>query len=201
MQKIVFASRNAEKLKEIKRIMHGAKVTFVSLAEFPRAPLVREDGKTFEENALKKARAISRFTKIPALADDSGLCVDYLRGAPGVKSARFAKSDEAKNEKILKLLAGVPNGKRGAVFVCVAALVFPSGQKFVVRGEAKGKIALAPKGRGGFGFDPIFIPAGFARTYAELGRKVKNKISHRARAFLKVKILFGSARITALDCP
>ncbi len=189
--KIVFASRNAEKLREIKRIMHGAKVEFVSLAKFPNAPLVRENGKTFEENALKKARAISRFTKLPALADDSGLCVDYLRQAPGVKSARFARTDAKKNEKILRLLAGVPKSKRGAVFVCVAALVFPTGKEFVVRGEARGRIAGEPKGRGGFGFDPIFVPAGFAQTYAELGRKIKNKISHRARAFAKMRKIVG----------
>lgn len=185
--KIVFATKNAEKLREIKRVMKGAKVQFVPLSDFPHAPDVRESGKTFEENALAKAKAIAKFAGLPALADDSGLCVDFLHGAPGIKSARFAKNDAARNAKLLKLLQGVPIAKRGATFVCVAALAFPDGRAVAVRGEAKGTIATEERGRAGFGYDPLFVPAGFRRTYAELGRVVKNKISHRARAFAKIK--------------
>ncbi len=183
--KIVLATRNAEKLKEMKRIVDGKSVEFVALPA--NAPTPAEDGKTFEENALKKAKSACKFTKLPALADDSGICVDALGGAPGVKSARFAAGDKARNAKLLRLLHNTPTGKRGVGFVCVAALVFPDGREFVVRGEARGKIAENERGRAGFGYDPIFIPAGYARTYAELGRKIKNRISHRARAFLKMR--------------
>ncbi|MFA6049501.1 MAG: RdgB/HAM1 family non-canonical purine NTP pyrophosphatase [Candidatus Micrarchaeia archaeon] len=183
--KIVLASRNAEKLKEMRRIVDGKSVEFVALPK--NAPEAAENEKTFEGNALKKAKSACKFTKLPALADDSGICVDFLRGAPGVKSARFAPSDKARNAKLLHLLREAPKNNRGAEFVCVAALVFPDGREFVVRGEARGKIAEEERGRGGFGYDPIFIPAGFRRTYAELGRKIKNRISHRARAFLKMR--------------
>ncbi|MFQ5405623.1 MAG: RdgB/HAM1 family non-canonical purine NTP pyrophosphatase [Candidatus Micrarchaeia archaeon] len=185
--KIVFATRNSEKLREIKRIMTGVKVTFISLSEFPNAPKVRESGTTFEENALKKAKSACKFTGLPAMSDDSGLCVDYLKGKPGVKSARFAKNDLARNEKLLEFLSGVPKGKRGAVFVSVAALVFPDGKKIVVTGITRGRIVQEPKGRRGFGFDPVFVPSGYSKTYAELGRKIKNKISHRAHAFAGMK--------------
>ncbi len=185
--KIAFATKNAEKLREIKRVMKGIRAQFIPLSDFAGAPNVRESGKTFEENALVKAKAIAKFTGLPALADDSGLCVDFLHGAPGIRSARFEKDDASRNSKLLKLLDGVLPKGRKAVFVCVAALAFPDGRAVAVRGEAKGTIATEERGRAGFGYDPIFIPAGYARTYAELGRVVKNRISHRARAFAKMK--------------
>ncbi len=181
-------------MREVRTVLRGLPISLLPLSSFPKVKMPEETGKTFEENAVLKAKSVARQTNLPALADDSGLCVDFLKGAPGIKSARFAgygASHEKKNKKLIRLLQGVPFRKRAACFVSVACLAFPprSGhQKTICRvGEARGRIALAPSGKQGFGYDPIFLPAGFARTYAELGMVFKNRHSHRARAFLKMR--------------
>ncbi len=186
---IVVATKNRGKLNELGRIMDGLGllrlVTLRSLSDFPDYPDVVESGKTFEENALIKAREAARRTAHVALADDSGIEVDALGGAPGVMSARYAgegSSDEQNNEKLLRELSGVPEGERGARFVAVIALVSPDGREMVVRGECAGQIIRAPRGSKGFGYDPIFFYPPLGKTYAEMTEAEKNEISHRRRA-------------------
>jgi len=193
--KLVLASSSREKMAEVKTVLKGLPVQLLSLSSFPKVKMPKETGKTFDENAVLKATSVAKQTGLPALADDSGLCVDYLCGAPGVKSARFAgygASHGRKNKKLLNLLKGVPMEKRTACFVSVACLAYPPGpsgrQKIICRtGKSRGRIALAPRGKAGFGYDPVFIPSGELKTYAELGMRFKNKNSHRARAFRKMR--------------
>jgi len=191
---VVVATRNAHKVAELTRILAagtviGAGVELVSLAGFPGAPDAAETGCTFAENALIKARAVAAFTGLPAVADDSGLSVDALNGMPGVLSARWAgrHGDDAANlELVLAQLADVPPGRRGARFVCAAALVQPGAGgpiERVVEGRLEGKLATRPRGSNGFGYDPIFVPDGQARTTAEMAPEEKDAISHRGRAF------------------
>ena len=146
-----------------------------------------ETGATFEENALLKARAIADYTGLPAVADDSGLCVDALNGMPGVLSARWAGGhgdDQANLELVLAQVADVPDARLGARFVCAAALVGPPGaREWVVTGQVEGRLIRAPRGSGGFGYDPIFLPDGFGQTTAEMTAEAKDAISHRGRAF------------------
>ncbi|HXL19361.1 MAG TPA: RdgB/HAM1 family non-canonical purine NTP pyrophosphatase, partial [Streptosporangiaceae bacterium] len=154
--------------------------------EFPGAPDVPETGATFEENALLKARAIADYTGLPAVADDSGLCVDALNGMPGVLSARWAGGhgdDRANLELVLAQVADVPGSRLGAQFVCAAALVVPGSGEWVVTGQVEGRLVRAPRGSGGFGYDPIFLPDGFGQTTAEMTAEAKDAISHRGRAF------------------
>ncbi len=190
---VVLASRNAAKLAELARILaavdHGAtQVRLAGLDEFPGAPDVPETGTTFEENALLKARAIARYTGLPTVADDSGLCVDALSGMPGVLSARWAGGhgdDWANLELVLAQVSHVPDARLGARFVCAAALVVPgaSVREWVVTGRVEGRLIRAPRGTGGFGYDPIFLPDGFGQTTAEMTAEAKDAISHRGRAF------------------
>ena len=150
---------------------------------------MEEAGATFEENALIKARAVATFTGMRALADDSGLQVDYLGGEPGIHSARYAGEDgkyEANNRKLLAALEGVPLERRRARFVCWAALVSPDGTERTVEGIIEGTILEQPRGPGGFGYDPVFVPEGMERTMAELSEAEKNAISHRTRALRKL---------------
>lgn len=194
---LLLATRNPKKLIELRRYLRGLRVRCLTLDACPQIPLVREDGRTFEGNAIKKALLPSR--RVPALvvAEDSGLVVPALGGAPGVRSARFARirfgvdRDRANNLKLLKLMRGIPAPRRGAQFVCVAALARQGRLLGVVRGECRGRIAEEPRGRNGFGYDPIFIPLGFRRTFAELGPKVKDRISHRARALSHARRLIA----------
>jgi XTP/dITP diphosphohydrolase len=182
---VVLATRNEGKLCELARIL-GTTVTFTGLDAFPGAPDVPETGATFEANALLKARAIAAYTKLPAVADDSGLCVDALNGMPGVRSARWAGQhgdDKANLDLVLAQVAGVPDGRLGARFVCAAALVVPSGREWVVTGQVEGRLIRVPRGSGGFGYDPIFLPDGFDETTAEMTPEAKDAISHRGRAF------------------
>ena len=161
-----------------------------SLAEFPGAPEVVEDGATYRENALKKARSAAKFTGIPALADDTGLEVDELGGQPGLYSARFAGEGctfQDNVRKLLHLLDGVPAERRGARFVCVIALVAPGGREKVVEGELRGRITDRQAGGGGFGYDPVFYVPEVGRTLAELTADEKNRISHRGRALAKAR--------------
>jgi len=187
---VVLATRNAAKLRELARILsaedRGAQIRLAGLDEFPGAPDVPETGATFEENALLKARAIADYTGLPAVADDSGLCVDALSGMPGVLSARWAGGhgdDKANLELVLAQVAEVPDTRLGARFVCAAALVVPSAGEWVVTGRVEGRLIRAPRGSGGFGYDPIFLPDGFDQTTAEMTAEAKDAISHRGRAF------------------
>ena len=182
---LVLATRNEGKLRELARIL-GADVKLVGLDAFPGAPDVPETGATFEANALLKARAIAAYTGLPAVADDSGLCVDALNGMPGVLSARWAGrhgDDQANLNLVLAQVADVPDGRLGARFVCAAALADPAGRETVVTGEVAGRLVRVPRGTGGFGYDPIFVPAGFDVTTAEMTPEAKDAISHRGRAF------------------
>ena len=193
---VVLATRNAAKLRELARILGAedgasqegaAQIRLAGLDEFPGAPDVPETGATFEENALLKARAIAEFTGRPAVADDSGLCVDALHGMPGVFSARWAGKhgdDRANLDLVLGQLADV--SARGAQFVCVAALVLPGDparREWTTTGVLAGELARAPRGDNGFGYDPIFVPGGMSATTAELAPGEKDAISHRGRAF------------------
>jgi XTP/dITP diphosphohydrolase len=184
----VLATRNEAKLRELSRIL-GAEVRLRGLQEFPGAPEVAETGATFEENALLKARAIAAYTGLPAVADDSGLCVDALNGMPGILSARWAGQhgdDKANLDLVLAQVGDVPDERLGARFVCAAAFVVPAeGQlrEWVVTGEVAGRLIRVPRGSGGFGYDPIFLPDGFSQTTAEMTPEAKDAISHRGRAF------------------
>ncbi len=190
---VVLATRNAAKLRELGRILGaedhgGAQIKLAGLDEYPGAPDVPETGVTFEANALLKARAIADYTGQPAVADDSGLCVDALNGMPGVLSARWAGrhgDDRANLELVLAQVADVPDRHLGAQFVCAAALVVPGSgaREWVVTRQVEGRLVRVPRGSGGFGYDPIFLPDGFDRTTAEMTAEEKDAISHRGRAF------------------
>ena len=187
---VVIATRNPGKFREIKEILGPLGLEVLSLRDFPEIPEILEDGQTFEENAVKKAAAISQQTGRVAIADDSGLAVDALQGRPGVFSSRYAgenASDADRYRKLLKEMGGVPEGQRGAAFMCSVAIASPNGKIEVVKGECRGKIALAPKGNHGFGYDPVFYFPELGKTMAELEPEVKNRISHRARALEKLK--------------
>ncbi len=187
---LLIGTKNSDKLREIKKLLKKTPIKFSSLKDFPNAPDVVEDGKTFEANARKKARIYSRLTGQLTLADDSGLAVRSLNGRPGVYSARFAGprcAYQDNNQKLLRLLANKQGKKRQAKFVCVMSLYARGKFVAVVKGECSGQIALSEKGRNGFGYDPVFIPKGFSKTFAELSPAVKNKISHRAKALHAAK--------------
>ncbi len=200
MKQIILGTKNKDKLRELQKLLKGASVRVRSLADFPKRRDVVEDGKTFAANARKKARLYSRHTKGLVLADDSGLMVSQLKGKPGVYSARFAGPGctyHDNNRKLLRFLARIPKAKRRAKFVCVMAL-YDNG-RFVntVRGECRGAIAFEEKGKNGFGYDPVFIPAGFSKTFAELPPRVKNKISHRGKALKAAVRLFRTSAVSA----
>lgn len=185
--KVVVATRNKGKLREIVPLLSGVPLELVTIdALAPQAEL-REDGVTFEENALAKARQAAAATGLPAIADDSGLEVDALDGAPGVWSARYAgpgADDAANNAKLLTALRDVPAGGRGARFRCVAVFVDPArGLEIVRDGSCAGEILTAPRGSDGFGYDPLFLVPAIGRTMAELPLDEKNRLSHRAAAF------------------
>jgi XTP/dITP diphosphohydrolase len=187
---LVLATRNKGKIREIGTSLALSALTFRSLNDFPDLPDIIEDGASFLENALKKARTISRNLNLPVLADDSGLVVDYLQGAPGIYSARFsgpAATDQKNNEKLLTLLKGVPEEKRTARFVCILAFYAPSDQWIETEGTCEGRIAVAPEGDQGFGYDPVFYLPEFRKTMAQLPLETKNRISHRAKALAKMK--------------
>ncbi|MDY5976600.1 MAG: RdgB/HAM1 family non-canonical purine NTP pyrophosphatase [Anaerovoracaceae bacterium] len=190
MDTIVAATRNRHKIEEIEKILKEFDMSIVSRddAGVPDVEIV-EDGETFEENSYKKAYEIMKLSGRPSVADDSGLCVDYLGGAPGVMSARFTPSgdDEENNRKVLELLKGVPFGDRTARYVAVITLVYPDGRTVSARGECEGHIIEEERGTNGFGYDPMFQPAGYDRTFGELSPEIKNRISHRAKALVKLR--------------
>jgi XTP/dITP diphosphohydrolase len=186
---IVLATRNKKKIEEIKRITRDLPVSILSLGNFPDCPETIEDRDSFEGNAVKKAAEVCRFTGKAALADDSGLEVDALHGAPGIYSARYAGSganDVRNNEKLLLELKNAPLEKRTARFVCCMALAFPEGTVKTFTGYAKGRIGLEPKGKTGFGYDPVFSPEGYDRTFAEMTGAEKDSLSHRGKALEKL---------------
>ncbi|EPR44548.1 Nucleoside-triphosphatase rdgB [Desulfovibrio sp. X2] len=182
---IVLATRNKGKIAELAALLEGLSVAVKGLSDYPEIPEIPEDGATFEENALIKARAVCKATGLPALADDSGLAVDALSGAPGVYSARYSgegATDERNNAKLLEALRGLPEDGRACRFVCCMALVAPDGRETTVRGEWEGRVAEAPRGEGGFGYDPLFVDLASGRHAAELTREEKNARSHRGKA-------------------
>jgi XTP/dITP diphosphohydrolase len=186
--RLVLATANPHKLIELTRILAAdhVDVDLAGLGEFPGAPDVAETGATFADNALLKARAVAAFTGLPSVADDSGLCCDALNGMPGVLSARWSGRHGADAENLTLLLAqlsDVPDERRGAHFSCVAALVPPSGRETLSEGTLVGRLIREPRGAGGFGYDPIFVPDGEGRTTAEMSAAEKDAISHRGRAF------------------
>jgi len=185
MKKLIVATRNKGKLKEIREILDNLDYEVVSMDEAGFAVDIEETGTTFEENALIKARTIYEATGEISLADDSGLEVDYLNGAPGIYSARFGgegASDREKNDKLLDMLKNASMPERTARFVCVVAVVFPGGRSFTVRGECSGLIWTEPRGANGFGYDPVFYVPEYGMTIAEMDSALKNKISHRGKA-------------------
>lgn len=185
MKELVVATRNRGKLKEIQAVLVGVVDTVRCAGDFTKFPETIEDGLTFQENALKKAREAMWFTGLPALADDSGLVVDALGGRPGVFSARFAgdgATDGANNRRLLDELAGIPAGFRQAAFVCELAYVTPTGIEQVFSGRVGGVILTSERGNEGFGYDPLFLVDGFNRTMAELSLQEKNEVSHRGQA-------------------
>lgn len=189
-KRIIIASNNKHKIDEIKDMLSDFPFEFVSLKEAGIDIDVEEDGKTFEENAFKKANEIMKLTGEAALADDSGLEVYALDGAPGIYSARFAGehgNDKKNNDKLKELLKGVPEEKRGARFVSFIALVMPNGEKIAAPGYIEGKIGYEEKGSNGFGYDPLFIVPELNRTFAELTSEEKNSISHRANALKNLR--------------
>ncbi|AFM26415.1 XTP/dITP diphosphatase [Desulfomonile tiedjei] len=186
---ILIATRNKGKVKEIRDLVQGLPIEFRSMTDFPDLPDVEEDGVTFEENALKKARTLSRETGLITLADDSGLCVDALDGRPGVLSARYGGedlSDEEKCRRLLHEMDGVPDELRTARFVCVMALVDPNGMERTFEGVCEGKIIHELRGSEGFGYDPIFLYEEAGQTFAEMDRTAKNRVSHRGKALKQV---------------
>ncbi len=190
---LVLATRNPDKIREIKKILGDLGIEILTFEDFPQFPKIKEDGSTLRENALLKAKEATKFTGKLSLADDSGLEVEWLGGAPGIYSSRFAgenASYEDNNRKLLSLLKNVPEPKRKATFRCVIAICRPVGSRIkdkLVEGVCQGKITTHPRGKAGFGYDPVFQPEGLDKTFAEIPLEEKNKISHRARALNKAR--------------
>jgi XTP/dITP diphosphohydrolase len=190
---LVIATTNKGKLREIRELLKGLDIKIKSLADYPGCPEVVEDGATFRENALKKARAVAEYTGKLTLADDSGLMVDALGGAPGVYSARYSGKDAddlKNNRKLLRQMKDMPDEKRGAQFVCVLALSGPcpnGHHEKTLKGVVRGRVAHEMRGPRGFGYDPLFYYTRSGLTFAEMGPDEKNKVSHRARALKKLK--------------
>jgi len=184
--RVVLASRNAHKIEEMDRILAaaGLHVEVVGIGAFDDVPEVAETEATFEGNALLKARAVCAATGVPAVSDDSGLCVDALNGMPGVLSARWSggQGDVANLELVLAQLGDTPDDRLGAQFRCAVALVLPDGRESVVHGEMRGHLVRDPRGTNGFGYDPIFVPDGGSRTSAEMSSDEKDAVSHRGNA-------------------
>lgn len=188
--KILLSTRNLHKRQELEEILKGLDAEVLTLDEVGISAVVEEDGNTFAENAIKKAGIIANLSGCITLADDSGLVVDALDGAPGIYSARFAgenANDRDNNIKLMELLKDVEVPLRTARFVCTIAICTPEGKVYTVEGRCEGRIGLQPRGEGGFGYDPLFIPEGYDQSFAELGETVKNRISHRGKALQKAR--------------
>ena len=191
MKEIIIATKNKGKVKEFAALFEKLDIKLKSLIDLDEPMLdIEETGTTFKENARLKAEGIAEILQVPVIADDSGLEIDALNGAPGVFSARYAgePTDDVRNyEKVLKEMLDVPELERTARFVCVLAFAIPGKETMYAKGTCEGKISFAPKGTNGFGYDPIFIPQGFKQTMAQLEQVVKNKISHRYHALEKLE--------------
>lgn len=190
MREIVIATKNADKKRELKKLLKGLKIKVISLDKYHNCPDAKEGHKSFKENAIRKAMVVSRFTKKVALADDSGLQTDALNGRPGVCSSRFAGigvTYAQNNQKLLRMLAGKEAKERGAQFRCVVAVCDYPKVIGVVEGKIRGRIAFESKGKSGFGYDPLFIVPRYKKTFAQLGPRIKDRISHRAEALKKAK--------------
>jgi XTP/dITP diphosphohydrolase len=201
---LILATRNPHKAREIRRILGPVGVPVRSLTELPPMPEVKETGRTLEANALKKASAVTRKFGQPSVSDDSGLFVPALGGAPGVRSARYAGPDKdyaANNRKLLRVMAGLHGRERQAYFATSVALTGPGGPPRTFVGKVWGRIITTPRGRNGFGYDPIFIPRGFTRTFAEMSLAEKNHLSHRSRAFLKLAAFLRQNRLAKRPRP
>ena len=191
----MIATRNKGKIREIREALNGLGLRIYALSDFPDVPEIEEDGKSFAENALKKARFYSKYFRMLTIADDSGLEVDSLKGLPGIYSARYAgekASSRVNNQKLLREMQGVPISKRGARFKCIIAMESPDGKKAIAEGSCKGSIGFREKGRRGFGYDPLFILPTYGKTMAQLSLEEKNKISHRGKALRKIRKLIKS---------
>lgn len=189
---LLLATRNQGKKKEMQQILKDLPVEIITLEDIDELPEIIEDGATFVENASKKAQQTAALSGYTSLADDSGLVVDALDGKPGIYSARFAgeeADDNKNNEKLLLMLKNIETAKRTARFICAVAVSDPTGHTRVVTGECEGKIAWEKKGTGGFGYDPLFVPAGREESFAQLTPEEKNSISHRARALKKARTI------------
>jgi XTP/dITP diphosphohydrolase len=196
--RIVLATKNEGKVREIEQMMEGTRIEMVSLNHFAALPEIVEDGATYLENALKKARTVSEFLGETVLADDSGLQVDALGGEPGVYSARYAgegATDEENNAKLLAKLKEVPGEKKTASFYCALVLYQPGGHVHSFEALWRGRIIDEGRGANGFGYDPIFLDPNFNRTAAELPPEIKNKVSHRGQAFAKFKDWLAARRL------
>jgi XTP/dITP diphosphohydrolase len=192
---VIVATRNRGKIREIREALKGLGLRIYPLSNFPNVPEVEEDGRSFTENALKKARFYSRHFDKLAIADDSGLEVDSLKGLPGVYSARYVRegaSGQENNQKLLREMQDVPISKRGARFKCIIAVVSPDGREALAEGACKGRIGFKEKGKKGFGYDPLFILPNDGKTMAELSLEAKNRISHRGKALRKVRRIIQS---------
>lgn len=195
IRELVLATRNRDKGAELAALLGDLGVTIRTLTEFPDAPEIVEDGETCQANAIKKARTIARHTGLPAVADDTGLMVDALGGRPGIYAARYAGENATYEDnwrKLLRELTGVPRARRRARFVTAAAMAWPGMEPVdVVEGTLEGVIAEEPAGSRGFGYDPVFFVPELGKTLAQLTPEEKNRVSHRAKAFAKVKELLG----------
>lgn len=190
MQQLVFATKNQHKLTEIRQIMQDLPYSIVGMEEIGIDIDVVEDGKSFEENAIKKATEIMRHINQPVLADDSGFEIDYLDKQPGIYSARYLGVDtpyQEKNRQILEQMAGVAQEQRTARFICVVAAAYPDGRCFTTKGVLEGRVALAIQGENGFGYDPIFYVPEYGMTTAQMPAQQKNQISHRGKALAGIK--------------
>lgn len=195
MKLIVLATKNRGKAAELAAMLSGVVGRVASLADYPEVTLPPEGATSYRENAIAKAEAVARALDAPAVGDDSGLEVDALDGAPGIVSARFAgrgADDAANNARLLELLRGLPAARRGARFRCILALRGAGGRDTIVEGVCPGRILGAPRGREGFGYDPLFLPDGEARTFAELPHEAKGAISHRGRAVAALRAWLAS---------
>ena len=187
---VIVATRNRGKIREFRDALMGLNLRLYGLTDFPDVPEIEEDGDSFAENALKKARFYSTYFGKLTLADDSGLEVDGLKGRPGIRSARYAgerASSQENNQKLLKEMEGIPISKRGARFRCIIAVKSPGGKEAVSEGSCHGRIGFKEKGRKGFGYDPLFFLPRQGKTMAELSLEEKNKVSHRGKALRKIR--------------
>jgi len=187
---VIAATRNKGKAREIREALKGLGLRILTLSDFSDVPEIEEDGKSFIENALKKARFYSKYFGKLTIADDSGLEVDRLKGLPGIHSARYSgekASSRENNRKLLNAVKGVPFSKRGARFKGILAMVSPDGREVIKEGSCRGKIGFKEKGKRGFGYDPLFLLPKYGKTMAELSLEEKNKISHRGKALRKLR--------------